>query len=172
MRSNAMGPRGSGGTDGSKMWNGNGAPSNSIGVDGDYYLDDTSCNMYSKESGNFVLIANIKGQPGADGTVPTYTSAGLQSGYKMWFGTATTNSSGQWSANYSSAGFTVPPLVQPQAVSSANTTAGAVGSSITAPTTTSVSGACFVANPISLLGVLPLQTVGAGVVVQLFVIGK
>lgn len=111
------------------------------------------------------------GTNGANGIVPTYNSAGLVTGVKMWIGTATTNASGQWSVNYSTAGFTQPPLVNPQPISASNAAAAVVGASITAPSTTAVSGACFLPNAISLLGVLPLQQAGAGIVVQVTAIG-
>lgn len=112
------------------------------------------------------------GARGSQGIVPIYTSGGLQDGYKMWIGSATTDALGAWSVDYSVAGFTVPPIVKPQAVSSANTPAAAVEVSITAPDSQTVSGACYVANVISLLGDSPLKKVGAGIVVQLIVVGK
>lgn len=111
------------------------------------------------------------GPQGPSGIVPVYNSSGIVSGVKMWVGTATTNSSGQWSINYSSAGFTNPPLINPQAISTSNTAANTVSTSMTSPTTTTVSGACYIPNAISLLGVLPLQSVGAGVTVQVVCIG-
>lgn len=111
------------------------------------------------------------GTNGTNGIVPMYNSSGLMPTPKMWVGTATTNGSGQWSVNFAIAGFTQPPLVQPQAVATALTAAAAVGTTITAPTTTGCSGACFLPNAISLLGILPLQAAGAGIVVQVVAIG-
>jgi hypothetical protein len=111
------------------------------------------------------------GAAGANGIVPMYNSAGLIAGPKVWVGTATTNSSGQWSINYSSAGFAQILSVQPTPISTANTAAASVVASMLAPTTTSVSGGTFIANPVSLLGILPLQTAGAGIVIQVLVIG-
>jgi Collagen triple helix repeat (20 copies) len=116
--------------------------------------------------------AGTNGTNGTNGIVPVYNSGGLVSGVKMWVGTATTASNGTWSVNYSSASFTNIFSVQPQAVSTANTTAAAVSSSITSPSTTVVSGQCYIANPVTLLGLLPLQTAGAGIVVQVIVIGN
>jgi hypothetical protein len=113
-----------------------------------------------------------QGPTGATGSIPVYNSAGLITGAKIWIGTATTNSSGAWSVNYSSAGFTSAPSVQAQAISTSTSTANAVSTTQTAPTSTSVSGAAFVPNAISLLGLLPLQTVGAGTVIQVMAIGS
>jgi len=125
-------------------------------------------------------LQGIQGEPGADGTngtngtdgvVPVYNSSGLMPGVKMWIGSATTNASGQWSVNYSSAGFTSPPHVRPLPISSANTASAALSASITAPTTTTASGACFLPNAIALLGILPLQAAGAGITVQVIAVG-
>lgn len=111
------------------------------------------------------------GTNGANGIVPVYNSTGLIASPKMWVGTATTNSSGQWTANWSSAGFASVLSVQPNAISSALTGAGAVSTTMTAPTLTGCSGACFIPNAISLLGLLPLQSAGAGLTIQLIVMG-
>jgi hypothetical protein len=46
-----------------------------------------------------------------------------------------------------------------------------LSASITAPSTTSVSGACFLPNAIALLGILPLQAAGAGITVQVVAMG-
>lgn len=111
------------------------------------------------------------GTQGPAGIVPMFNSSGPMSGVKCWMGTATTGSNGQWSVNFSSAGFIQPPNVQPTPVSTGLTAALAVGTTMTAATTTGVSGACFLPNAISLLGVLPLQQAGAGIVVQVIAIG-
>jgi hypothetical protein len=116
-------------------------------------------------------LTGAAGTNGTNGIVPIYNSGGLVSGVKIWVGSATTASNGTWSVNYSSASFTTVFSVQPQPISTANTTAAAVNSSITTPTTTTVSGQCYIANPVTLLGLLPLQTAGAGIVVQVIVIG-
>ena len=42
---------------------------------------------------------------------------------------------------------------------------------MTAPTSTSVSGGAYLANAISLLGALPLQTAGAGLTIQVIALG-
>jgi hypothetical protein len=44
------------------IWrNGAGAPSNSLGINGDYYLDTATGNVYFKASGTYSVVANIKG---------------------------------------------------------------------------------------------------------------
>jgi len=118
-----------------------------------------------------MIRSGSRGSRGSDGTVPVYNSAGLMPGMKMWVGSAVTNGSGQWSVDYSSAGFTSPPNVRPIPISSANTANAALSASITAPSTTSVSGACFLPNAIALLGILPLQAAGAGITVQVVAMG-
>ena len=115
--------------------------------------------------------AGATGATGAAGSVPTYNSAGLVAGVKIWYGTATTGTNGVWSVNYSSAGFTAPPIVSPQPVSTSNSSANAIVSSMTAPTTTGAAGGTYIANPVTLLGLLPLQTAGAGLTIQVIAIG-
>ena len=62
------GSGGSGGTgDGAKWFNGNGAPSSGLGDNGDYYLDSLTGDVYSKQSGSWSVIMNIKGEKGDKG---------------------------------------------------------------------------------------------------------
>jgi len=56
---------GAAGTNGSNMRTGNGVPSSSLGADSDTYLDIGTYNLYSKVSGAWVLIGNIKGADGS-----------------------------------------------------------------------------------------------------------
>jgi hypothetical protein len=49
---------------GSVLRNGTGAPSNSLGIDGDYYLDVSTGDIYEKIAGTYVIVANILGPPG------------------------------------------------------------------------------------------------------------
>lgn len=118
-----------------------------------------------------VGAAGPAGTNGINGTVPTYNAAGLITGVKMWIGTATTAANGQWTINFASAGFTASPSVQAQALSTALTGTAAVSTTMTVPTTTAVSGAAFIPNAVSLLGILPLQAAGAGIVIQVIAIG-
>jgi hypothetical protein len=59
-----------GGTDtiGASSWyDGSGAPSGGLGKNGDYYLDDSTGDVYSKTSGSWDIVANITGATGAVG---------------------------------------------------------------------------------------------------------
>jgi hypothetical protein len=47
---------------------GSGAPSNTLGADGDYYLDNPTGNVYLRTSGTYSIVANIKGATGTNGT--------------------------------------------------------------------------------------------------------
>jgi len=77
---------GSGGGSGAAWYDGTGAPSGALGVDGDYYLDDATGDVYTKAGGTWSVTANIKGPTGATGpTGPsgTVTSiSGLPAPYR------------------------------------------------------------------------------------------
>jgi hypothetical protein len=60
-----MGEDGQNGTDGSTWYSGDGIPSNSLGLDGDYYLDTSTSNVYLKENGVWIIQLSIKGDDGA-----------------------------------------------------------------------------------------------------------
>jgi hypothetical protein len=47
---------------------GNGAPDNGTGVDGDFYLDATTGDVYERVEGEYAAVANIKGATGATGS--------------------------------------------------------------------------------------------------------
>lgn len=55
------------GKDGSVWYNGNGTALSTLGVDGDYYIDVLTCNVYYKVSGVWVFLVCIKGDVGATG---------------------------------------------------------------------------------------------------------
>jgi hypothetical protein len=61
------GPQGPQGTPGSVWRNGNGAPANSLGANGDYYLDDTNGNVWLRAASAYTVISNIQGPTGATG---------------------------------------------------------------------------------------------------------
>jgi len=61
------GTNGTNGANGATWRTGSGAPSNSLGVDGDLYLDVAADNVYQRASGTYSIIANIKGADGAQG---------------------------------------------------------------------------------------------------------
>lgn len=58
---------GGGGGSGSTWYDGAGAPSSGLGVDGDYYLRTSNGDVYHKASGAWSVTGNIKGADGADG---------------------------------------------------------------------------------------------------------
>lgn len=47
------GTNGTNGAPGSVWYNGSGVPSNTLGVDGDYYLDNATGNVYNKVAGSW-----------------------------------------------------------------------------------------------------------------------
>lgn len=63
----ADGVDGTNGTPGSVWYNGSGAPAGGLGVDGDYYVDDDTGDVYQKVAGVWGIVANIKGADGAAG---------------------------------------------------------------------------------------------------------
>lgn len=62
------GPAGDDGADGTVWREGTGAPSNAVGVDGDFYLDDANGDVYQRAAGTYSVVANIKGVQGDPGT--------------------------------------------------------------------------------------------------------
>lgn len=65
-----------GGGGGSTWRNGTGAPSDSLGANGDYYLDDATGDVYAKAAGTYTIVANIKGTPGVPGSSSGQVSLG------------------------------------------------------------------------------------------------
>lgn len=59
---------GAAGTPGSVWFDGSGVPSGGLGVNGDYYLENSSGDVYHKVAGVWGVVANIKGPTGASGT--------------------------------------------------------------------------------------------------------
>ena len=80
------------GTAGSIWRVGIGAPSNTLGVDNDQYLNSANGYVYSKIAGIYIITANIKGADGNDGadglnadiTRTSITSNGLTTGFKTF----------------------------------------------------------------------------------------
>ncbi|GAA4464199.1 hypothetical protein GCM10023189_43170 [Nibrella saemangeumensis] len=70
--------RGADGVAGAAWYNGTGAPSNVTGVNGDYYLDTVSGDVYRKTAGTWGIVGNIKGPGGGGGgaTEPVTQSIG------------------------------------------------------------------------------------------------
>ncbi|MEI7608952.1 MAG: LamG domain-containing protein [Rhodospirillaceae bacterium] len=71
-----QGPAGSG-SPGSTWYSGSGAPSAGTGINGDYYLNITTGDVYTKSSGSWgSAIANLKGAAGATGATGPAGSTG------------------------------------------------------------------------------------------------
>ena len=64
----ATGADGADGTDGKTWYNGNGVPSNSIGIEGDFYMDTTNSVYYVKGASTWGTGISLVGATGADGT--------------------------------------------------------------------------------------------------------
>lgn len=62
------GAPGTPGAAGSVWRSGSGAPSNALGVDGDYYLNGANGDVSQRETGVYNVKVNIKGPPGTGGT--------------------------------------------------------------------------------------------------------
>lgn len=103
--------KGGNGANGSVWYNGTGAPSVGLGVNGDYYLNNANGDVYTKSGGSWSVIGNIKGPAGTNGTNGTngatwYTgsgapSAGLGVNGDLYLNTANSDvyqkSGGSWS---------------------------------------------------------------------------
>jgi hypothetical protein len=61
------GTNGTNGTNGATWFQGSGAPSSGLGVNGDFYLNTANEDISQKQSGTWVVIANIKGDKGDKG---------------------------------------------------------------------------------------------------------
>ena len=61
------GKDGTNGVDGKSFLNGEGVPSDTLGNDGDSYVDTKTFDYYAKENGKWVLKGNIKGEKGDTG---------------------------------------------------------------------------------------------------------
>jgi len=67
---------GSGGSGVGTWRDGTGAPSDALGINGDYYLDDATGDVYLKATGTYSVVANIKGPAGAPGPSGTTIASG------------------------------------------------------------------------------------------------
>lgn len=100
-----------------------------------------------------------------------YNSGGLVSNAKIWSGTVTTNASGVWTVDYSAAGFTAPPRVIPNATGPGNAAANVRNVSTTTKSATAATGIC-VLPAVSVLGLITVSLVGAGVSVDVVAVGE
>ena len=62
------GTNGTDGINGSSVLTGSGVPASSLGTDGDSYIDTDTFDFYSKKSGAWSKVGNIKGSTGEQGT--------------------------------------------------------------------------------------------------------
>lgn len=95
----ATGATGQNGTDGTKVISASGIPSNNTGVDGDTYIDTATWNVYTKTSGSWTSVGNIKGADGTNGTDGTdgqsfQMQSGLYSTPDNWGETGNTDGDG------------------------------------------------------------------------------
>jgi hypothetical protein len=80
---NIKGPTGTTGATGAtgdpgSVWReGSGAPSNGLGINGDFYLDGDNGDVYLKATGTYSIVANIKGPTGATGATGAMGSLGF-----------------------------------------------------------------------------------------------
>jgi hypothetical protein len=88
------GTNGTNGVDGTAMLTGSGAPTDTLGKDGDSYVDIATWDYYVKASGAWTLKGNIKGANGVDGTNGTNGTDGLTpyigTNGNWWIGTVDT----------------------------------------------------------------------------------
>lgn len=110
------------------------------------------------------------GATGAAGpAAPVYGASGLQSGAKVWRGTATTAADGSWSASIASAGCTGTPTVSAAAISGSALLTASATAVVTARTASTVTG--FVNLPVILaVGGLGVGRAGAGLAVDLIAV--
>jgi hypothetical protein len=73
-----VGSQGPPGAPGAVWRNGNGVPANSLGADGDYYLDDLTGDVYMRAVSIYSIVANIHGADGAMGPVGPVGPTGPQ----------------------------------------------------------------------------------------------
>lgn len=73
----STGATGAAGTPGTVWRDGNGAPSSGTGINGDYYLNNLTGDVYLKSSGTYSIITNIMGPSGSGtGTGNNYFPGG------------------------------------------------------------------------------------------------
>jgi hypothetical protein len=73
-----MGGGGGGaGAPGAVWRTGSSAPSNALGMNGDYYLRNSTGDVYLKASGSYSIVANIKGATGPTGAAGSQGNTGL-----------------------------------------------------------------------------------------------
>lgn len=76
------GLQGAAGSPGTTWRSGAGAPSDLVGANGDYYLDTNTGDVYSKSTGSYGLVMNIKGPPGS--SVNVIKNGSFYEGLNPW----------------------------------------------------------------------------------------
>ena len=76
MSKGTPGAAGAAGSPGTIWRHGSGAPSNSLGVDGDFYVDTVTDFYYQRASGVYTQVGALKGDTGAAGATGATGAAG------------------------------------------------------------------------------------------------
>jgi hypothetical protein len=74
----ATGAPGVAGANGATWFNGTGIPSTNVGINGDFYFDSASGDVYNKVLSGWTKVSNIHGATGATGTKGETGATGLQ----------------------------------------------------------------------------------------------
>lgn len=90
-----------------------------------------------------------------------YGPSGVLTGGKCWYGTVTSNTSGQATVNWSSAGFAAPPVAFVQPYASGTTAANAVYANPSSVTATSANITVTTPATVSVLGALSVNLASA-----------
>lgn len=73
------------GKDGSSWLSGSSKPTNSLGKDGDYYLNTSTNDLYFKENGEWKFLSSINGEDGSDGSDGTLVGEDGKNAYSNTF---------------------------------------------------------------------------------------
>ena len=73
------------GKDGSSWLSGSSKPANSLGKDGDYYLNTSTNDLYFKENGEWKFLSSINGEDGEDGSDGTLVGEDGKNAYSNTF---------------------------------------------------------------------------------------
>lgn len=108
-----------------------------------------------------------------DGTAKplVYDAAGVMPAPKIWIGTATTNAYGQWTVDYSAAGFTGTPVVNATCIGPGTAAADIRNADVVTRTATGATGKAVV-PAVSVLGLITVGLAGAGLTVMVQAIGR
>lgn len=99
-----------------------------------------------------------------------FNTGGAVSGAKAWYGTATTDASGDWTANISSAGFSASPVVLLAAELNTTTVTDQVWATLRTKSSTSLAGTAIRGVVLAVLGAT-LRRAASGATVHVLAIG-